>query len=190
MKRTATGAPRGVTLIEAMTALAIFSIGIVGTLQMSIHASAQNGLASRESVASKLGRDLVESFERLPFDHAYFATVSTTLTPASEDFTDITKEPATLRTFTPDTPAGERPLLGAAAAIFTSDGAGTRYQVSWRVSNDAAGITDSSGIFHPQAKRIAVMVRYTNTVGPARQLNFYTVKFNPIVLGGVNLQEI
>jgi type IV pilus assembly protein PilV len=174
-----------------MTALAIFSIGIVGTLQMSIHASAQNGMASRESVASKLGRDLVESFERLPFDHAYFATVTTTpLTPASEDFTDLTIEPATLRTFTPDTPAGERPLLGAAAAIFTSDGEGTRYEVFWRVSNDAAGITDAAGIFHPQAKRIAVMVRYRNTVGPARQLNFYTVKFNPIVLGGVNLQEI
>lgn len=189
MKRTAPKSPRGVTLIEAMTALAIFSIGIVGTLQMSIHASSQNGMANRESVANKLGRDLVESFERLPFDHAYFAN-ATSLTPASDDFTDITKEPATVQAFTPDTPAGERPLLGAAAAIFTSDGAGTRYEIFWRVSNDADGINDSSGVFQPQAKRIAVMVRYRNTVGPTRQLNFFTVKFNPVVLGGVNLQEI
>jgi len=190
MKRTSSSSPRGVTLVEAMAALAVFSIGIVGTLQMSIHASSQNGMASRETTATKLGRDVVESFERLPFDHAYFSTVTTTRTPASEDFTDITYEPETVRAFTPDTPAGERPLLGAAPAIFTSEGGGTRFEVYWRVSNDGAGITDGAGVFHPQAKRIAVMVRYRNPVGPMRQLNFWAVKFNPIVLGGVNLQEI
>ena len=60
-------ATRGFSLIEALAALAVFSIGILGVMQMNVLASQQNGLARRQSTASKIGRDLVDAFERLPF---------------------------------------------------------------------------------------------------------------------------
>ena len=61
--------PRGTSLIEAMAALVVFSVGILGVMQMNVLASQQNNLARSQTIASKIARDVADSFERLPFDH-------------------------------------------------------------------------------------------------------------------------
>src|SRR5512139_2542630 len=60
---------RGTSLIEAMAALVVFSVGILGVMQMNVLASKQNNLARAQTTASRLARDVADSFERLPFSH-------------------------------------------------------------------------------------------------------------------------
>src|SRR5207248_2418337 len=55
-------APRGETLIEAMVAMAVFAIGLLGVLAMSLVADGQNSLAARETKAANLARDLADDF--------------------------------------------------------------------------------------------------------------------------------
>ena len=61
--------PRGTSLIEAMAALVVFSVGILGVMQMNVLASQQNNLARSQTAASRIARDMADAFERLPFDH-------------------------------------------------------------------------------------------------------------------------
>src|SRR5512140_773097 len=60
---------RGTSLIEAMAALVVFSVGILGVMQMNVLASQQNNLARAQTAATRIARDVADSFERLPFDH-------------------------------------------------------------------------------------------------------------------------
>ena len=174
---------RGFSLIEAMVAMAVFAIGILGTLQLNILASGQNGMAMRESVASKVGRDLAAAVERLPFDHP-------ALTPSSLEFDaalDMADpEAGTNKAFKsldegaelhrlPVTAPDARPLLGAAESLATSDLAGTGLDVGWRTTPIMDGAT-------VEALRILIMVRFRNPAGQWKQINFWTVKYNPAVL--------
>lgn len=164
---------RGFSLIEAMAALAVFSIGILGVMQMNVLASQQNGLARRQSTASKIGRDLVDAFERLPFDHPLLSNESTLWTgdPRFSQFDEtngrmLLKDAVAL--------VGQRPLLGAAHASVSAEGS---YEVAWRVSpvKTADGVTE--------ARRILVMVRFPTIAGGVKQVNVWAVKFNPQAMG-------
>ena len=57
-----------------MAALAVFTVGILGVMQMNVLASQQNNLARSQTIASKIARDIADSFERLPFDHPLLNT--------------------------------------------------------------------------------------------------------------------
>src|SRR5688572_1016291 len=70
---------RGATLIEAMATLMVFTIGILGLLRMNGLASAQNGFAVRQGTAGLIARDLIDSFERLPYSHPAFTLGTQTL---------------------------------------------------------------------------------------------------------------
>ena len=69
---------------------------------------------------------------------------------------------------------GQRPLLGAAHASVSAEGS---YEVAWRVApvKNADGTTE--------ARRILVMVRFPTIAGGVKQVNVWTVKFNPQALG-------
>ncbi|MGZ3461860.1 MAG: hypothetical protein ACXU86_25490, partial [Archangium sp.] len=65
-------------------------------------------------------------------------------------------------------------LLGAAQASVSTEGP---YEVAWRV----APVTGAEGT--TEARRILVMVRFPTTAGGFKQVNVWTVKFNPQALG-------
>jgi prepilin-type N-terminal cleavage/methylation domain-containing protein len=168
-------APRvqGFSLIEALAALAIFSIGLLGVLHMNVLASQQNGLARRQSTASKIGRDLVDAFERLPFHHPLLSTVST-LAPVDPRFARFDEADGRVKLSDAVALVAERPLLGAAQASVSAEGT---YEVAWRV----APVKGSDG--STEAHRILVMVRFPTTAGDLKQVNVWAVKFNPEAVG-------
>jgi type IV pilus assembly protein PilV len=172
---------RGFSLVEALAALAVFSVGLLGVLHMNVLASQQNGVARRQSTASKLGRDLVDAFERLPYDHPLLANEST-LAPNAPAFANIDAPEGRVWLSNALTVSAGRPLLGAAQAIASIEGrTPTRptgiYEVAWRTTP----VKDSHG--ETEARRILVMVRFPTTGGTYKQINMWTMKFNPAVMG-------
>lgn len=168
---------RGFSLIEAMAALAIFSIGLLGVLHMNVLASQQNGLARRQSTASKVARDLVDAFERLPYGHTLLSTEST-IDPADPRFTSFDEPDGRVKLADAVALVGERPLLGAAhASVNTRPGTQPIYEVAWRV----APVKAADG--GTEARRILVMVRFPTTAGAFKQVNVWAVKFNPQAMG-------
>jgi prepilin-type N-terminal cleavage/methylation domain-containing protein len=177
---------RGFSLIESMAALVIFTVGILGVLQMNVLASQQNNLALSHTTASKLARDLADAFERLPYNHAIF-TRPTALQPNTPAFSDFDNPDGLWTLQEAIAVVGERPLLGAADAISTSEGQGTFYQVAWRAQR--VENPTQPGTF--DSRRIVIMVRYP-TPGGFRQVSVWAVKYDPsaISLGGSDLLEI
>jgi hypothetical protein len=171
--RHRTARARGFSLVEAMAALAVFTIGILGVLQMNVLASQQNGLARRQSTASKMARDLVDAFERVPFDHPVLSTESD-LAPADPRFEDFEQTNGRMLLRDAVNLAGARPLLGAAHASVSTEEA---YEVAWRVA-PVQGVDGTK-----EARRILVMVRFPTTTGNHKQVNVWAVKYNPQAIG-------
>ena len=170
--------PRGTTLIEAMAALAVFSVGILGVMQMNVLASQQNNLALAQTTASKLARDVADSFERLPFNHPLLNT-PTTLALADAEFANMDNEDGLVKL--PDALAqtAARPLLGAAAAVFTSEGGGSFYQVAWR----ALPVANPERFNQVDQLRVLIMVRFP-APGGMRQINTWAVKYSVAAMTG------
>jgi type IV pilus assembly protein PilV len=185
---------RGTTLIEAMAALAVFTIGILGVMQMNVLASRQNNLARSESTAGKIARDLAYAFERLPYNHPAFDVPNPPIDPNSADFTNFTDTRG--RVLLQDLPAlvnvrNARPLVSAAEATMRVEGGssnGATYEVAWRTANvrapDSAVASD--------ARIIVIMVRFRSIGNTFRQVNLWTTKYNPdlIIDAGATIQEI
>ena len=69
----------GFTLIEALIALLIFTIGILATISMQITALQGNSIARHNTDAAAIAASVVEGIRGLPFDHPDLAP-----TPAGE----------------------------------------------------------------------------------------------------------
>jgi type IV pilus assembly protein PilV len=167
---------RGFSLIEAMAAMLVFAIGILGVMQMNVLASQQNNLAISQTTASKLARDLADAFERLPYTHPIFIK-PTALQPTDPTFTDFDNPDGLVLLQDAIAVAGARPLLGAADAIMMSEGQGTFYQVAWR--SQRVENPKQLGTF--DSRRIVIMVRYPTPVG-LRQVNVWVVKYDPAAI--------
>jgi type IV pilus assembly protein PilV len=192
---------RGTTLIEAMAALVVFTIGILGVMQMNVLASRQNTLARGEATASKIARDLAYAFDRLPYNHPFFSTYPDTgyIDPKTADFTDFTKPLGLVKLQDAPTLSSAqngRPLMGSAQAMVTVEAGNTNvsgfgtYEVAWRAAplmnpEDAPGKP-------PMARVIVIMVRFKSVANTYRQVNVYTVKYNPEAVIDANalIQEI
>jgi len=193
MKRHTTP-PRGTTLIEAMAALAVFTIGILGVMQMNVLASRQNTLARGEATAGKIARDLAYAFERLPFRHPIFTPPDPAIPSDTAAFTQF--EEARGRFLLKDVATligaqNARPLVSAAEAVLAVEGGSSNgfgdYQVAWR----------SAPLTNPEDSRrdaivIVIMVRFRTIADTWRQVNVWTVKYNPeaVIDAGANIQEI
>lgn len=192
---------RGTTLIEAMAALVVFTVGILGVMQMNVLASRQNNLARGEAAASKIARDLAYNFERLPYDHPIFSQSPSSgyLVHTDPAFTDFTNTTGLVKLS--DVPAliasKARPLSGSAEAMVTVEGGATNvsgfgtYEVAWR----AAPFFDPDPAYAsttPEARIIVIMVRFKTVLNTYRQVNVYTVKYNPEAIIDANalIQEI
>ncbi len=192
---------RGVSLIETMMAMVVFVVGILGVMQMNVLASQQNNVARGEATASKIARDIIQAFERLPYDHPLFDKQKD-LRHTDPTFTNF--ELATGRTLLSNadtlTQASDaRPLVSAAQAMVTVESAVANrsgfgnYEVAWR----AGPIFELSpdGTENPnviEARVIVVMVRFRTVGGNFRQVNLWTVKYDPaaVIGAGAIIQEI
>lgn len=170
---------RGSTLIEAMAALAVFTIGIIGIMDMNLLASKQNNLARSRTVASKIARDVADSFERLPFNHAQISQ-PTGLDITDDDFDNMDNGDGLVTLADAVAQTTERPILGAADAMFASEGDRTFYEVAWRVmpvaNPERAGQVDQ--------KRILIMVRFPSPGGGKLQVSTWAVRYNVELITG------
>ena len=66
----------------------------------------------------------------------------------------------------------ERPLLGAADAMFTSEGDAAFYQVAWRV----LPVTNPECFGQVDQKRILIMVRFPSPGGGMIQVNTWAIR--------------
>jgi len=66
-------APRGATLLEAMIALSVLLIGLLGMAQLQIWGISSNQGARANAQALEIGRELVAALERLQYDDALLA---------------------------------------------------------------------------------------------------------------------
>jgi hypothetical protein len=171
---------RGTTLIEAMAAMAVFAVGIIGVMQMNVLASKQNNLARSQTTASKIARDVADAFERLPFNHPLL-NVPTSLAQNDPEFADMDNPDGLVRLEDVAAMTGtERPLLGAADAIFNSEGDGRFYQVAWR----ALPVTNPDRYDQVDQIRVLIMVRFPAPGGGMRQVNTWAIRYNVALITG------
>lgn len=171
--------PRGTSLIEAMAALVVFSVGILGVMQMNVLASQQNNLARSQTTASKIARDVADSFERLPFDHDLLNT-ATSVALNDPEFANMDNGDGLVTLPMAVAQATERPLLGAADAIFTSEGQTNFYQVAWR----AVPVSNPERFNQVDQLRILIMVRFPAPGGGMKQVNTWAVKYSVAAMTG------
>ncbi len=171
---------RGSTLLEAMAALAVFSTGIIGVMQMNVLASQQNNLARAQTTASKIARDVADAFERLPFNHPLL-NVPTSLSQDDPEFASMDNPDGLVRIEDVAALTGaERPLLGAASAVFTSEGDGSFYQVAWR----ALPVANPDRYNQVDQIRALIMVRFPAPGGGMRQVNVWAIRYNVALITG------
>lgn len=177
--------PRGVTLIESMAAMVVFTIGIIGVMQMNVLASRQNNLARSRTIAAKIARDVADAFERLPFNHPLLSQ-PTGLDINTDEFYNMDNPDGLVRMENVEalTATGidmeRRPFMGASAAAFSSEGDNTFYEVAWRV----ARILNPERNNEPDQKRILVMVRYPTTGTSTRTVATWAIKADPEIVTG------
>jgi prepilin-type N-terminal cleavage/methylation domain-containing protein len=172
--------PRGVTLIESMAAMVVFTIGIIGVMQMNVLASRQNNLARSRTIASKIARDVADSFERLPFNHPLL-NQATTMDMSDNDYDSMVNIDGLVRLENVPSLIGQaRPFLNAADPAFSSEGDTTFYQVAWRVwqipNPERNNVVDQL--------RILVMVRYPTAENTFRQVTTWAVKTDSRIVTG------
>ncbi len=69
---------RGMTLMEAMIAMAVFTIGALGLLRLMISGSEGTGVSTHVTAATLLARNRLDMLMQLPYDHADLAPDSAT----------------------------------------------------------------------------------------------------------------
>jgi type IV pilus assembly protein PilV len=170
--------PRGVTLIESMIAMLVFTIGILGIMQMDVLASRQNNLARSRTVASRIARDVADALEPLPDNHPLL-NQPTIMGVTDPDFANIDNSDGRIRLQDVPTLLGatSRPLIGAADAIYTSEGETTFYEVAWRVWRIPNPDRVLRGDVDPVDQlRILVMVRYPTIQNNTNGVTAWAVK--------------
>jgi hypothetical protein len=182
--------PRGTTIIEAMAAMLVFTVGILGVMQMNVLASGQNTLALHQTTASRIARDLADAFERLPFNHPAFTDSQIPFADLANDtigdgvgFDDIEETTGLITLESAIAQAGNRPLFSAADAIRIAEGMNSAtqeqfYQVAWRVVSVPNMGSVAQEVGKMDSRRILIMVRYPTSNG-FRQVNFWTIKYDP-----------
>jgi len=170
--------PRGVTLIESMVAMLVFAVGILGIMQMNVLASRQNNLARSRTVASKIARDVADALEPLPDGHPLL-TQPNTMPLDSPQFASMDVEEGLVELDEVPTLVGNtsRPLIGAANAVYTSEGDNTYYEIAWRVWRVPNPERVLRGDADPVDQlRILVMVRYPTIENNRVQVHAWAVK--------------
>ena len=116
---------KGVTLIEAMVAMVLLSIGIVAVAAMQTRAIGASGAAFERTGANGVALSVLETLKALPFDDANLVATPSLTSVGARTYTEAGLPE--LQTVL-DVPAG-------AAAGTVVDNSGLTYQLSWAVQD-------------------------------------------------------
>lgn len=153
---------RGTTLLEAVIALSILLVGILGMMQLQILAITSTAGARAHSQALQVAHQLAAALEQLPVTDPHFTTVHFTGAAPPAEFGSVLAGPNSLRTsgFTPYDDgarvagAPTDAELIAAYGVDPENGALPRFQRRWQVwQMDTASATG-------QVMGLAVSVTY------------------------------
>ncbi len=143
------GSARGFTLIEALLAMAVVTIGAAGMMSLLSTGLAFNGDARRMTRAVAIAQDLMNQIELWPYDDPRLAA-------GAKGGSDITDDAASYETaITPVCDHAEADLGATFRGIPASE-LGDLYQRYWNVAY--VDDTNSNGVW--DGVRVAVIVRW------------------------------
>lgn len=186
--------PRGFSLVEAIVAMTVLAVGLLGMASLQIVGVRANQFGGRMARATQLGHDLIEQVQRWDYTDARLATLSMVATPSDTRVTsrwNLGRDkviPSSIRPQFGDTPGDENT---------TNPGAlGATYQ---GLSNDVDrdGVPDfhrywnvfdlqvlESGKLTVKGKLVQVIVRWPDAGSGAeatyRQVELSTFKPDPL----------
>ncbi len=156
---------KGVTLIEAMVAMVLLSIGIVAVAAMQTRAIGASGAAFERTGANGVALSVLETLKALPFDDANLVATPSLTSVGAWTYTEAGLPE--LQTVL-DVPAG-------AAAGTVVDNSGLTYQLSWAVQDTILATGENP------YKTVRVFMTWASPFGQNR-LVMTAVKYRNITL--------
>jgi len=157
---------RGTTLIEAMVAVTVLLVVALGTLGLHGQQLKMNGDARRTTEASALAQDLVENISLWTWGDARLANANTA---NDADYADRAGQ------FEAANPPFDHAEADLALGTWNGLPARLGFERYWNV----ADVDDADGNGVPDARRIAVIVRWPSGAG-WRRVVLLTSKLNPM----------
>jgi hypothetical protein len=168
---------RGTTLLEAMIALAILAVGLLGMMKLQIIGITSNAGARAHTTAAQLATELAGSLEGLPFDDARLAGTLDTSPPSpfgSLLAADTSAE--TIHAWSDGEPVpGAR--LDSAIEADPLDGSQPLYRRRWTVW-DYVGAGSASGAAATKIVAVSVIYHERGNASP-REVVVLTQRSNP-----------
>lgn len=159
---------RGATLLEAMIAIVILTIGIFAAMSMQVRAIGASSSALNRTDANNVALSLLETFKGIDFNNSNLT--QTTASPDALVRGDGDDTTFTAATFPEMQALIQQPAGSAAGTII--DQAGITYQLSW----DVQDIVLTGGGTH---KTIRVYMTWNSLMG-TNSLEMTTIKYNNI----------
>lgn len=162
---------QGSTLLEAIVAIFIITIGIFAAMTMQLNATSASSASLLRTDANNLAISFLETLKQLDFDDPLLAPTSATMQKDNND-----------RTFTAATlPAELQNLIQVSAAGAVTDKAGVTYQLSWDVQTVlASAVTPGAGPAELH-RNIRLYMTWGSLMGQ-NSLEMTTIKYNNISL--------
>lgn len=157
---------KGVTLIEAMIAMLLLSIGIIAVAAMQTRAIGASGAAFERTGANGVALSVLETLKSLPFDDANLVATGSLTNDASARKYTVAGFPAL-------NPVLQVPAGAVAGTVV--DKSGLTYQLSWAVQDTILATGENP------YKTIRVFMTWTTPVGQNR-LVMTAVKYRNISL--------
>ena len=156
------------TLIEAMIAIAILTIGIMAAMGMQVRAIGSSSAALYRTDANNIAISLLETLKELPFDDA-----NLTQTVASPN---ALVNDASTRKYTAAAFPRMAPFIASVPAAGTIvDRSGITYNLSWAVQDRAVSATNTP------SKIVSVFMTWNSAMGQNR-VEMTTTKYKNIKL--------
>ncbi len=159
---------KGSTLIEAMIAIVILTIGIMAAMGMQIRAMGASSAALNRTDANNVAASLLEIFKALPFDDAILAQTVASPNALVDDATTAKYTAAALPRMVPF--VASVPVAGTIV-----DRSGITYNLSWAVQDRVLSATNTPN------KIIRVFMTWNSVIGQQR-LEMTTIKYKNIQL--------
>ena len=174
--------PRGATLIEAMIAIMLLTIGILAVMAMQIRAIGASSVAMDQTDANNVATSFLEVLQELPFGDPNLAATGPQLScSAGNPNSVVTNTNATLYKATNFSSQQQLQIKnivqqanGAPAGTVT-DQAGHTFQLSWTVQN--CTFTSGSAAGDTPIMAITVFMNWGSLMGN-NQLQITTLKYN------------
>jgi Tfp pilus assembly protein PilV len=144
---------RGVTLLEAMIAMVVVTVGAAGTIAVNAHQAARNGEARRITEATALAQDMVENMAGWAYDDPRLADTN------AGNNNDLGDTARSFEGTNPTADHGEADLT-LNGATWTGLPARGDFQRYWNVAADGT------------QRRIAVIVRWPQGAGFRRVVSY------------------